>query len=168
MFVQDDKKTKDSESSQDSHPASLGRRALLRRGVVAMPAILTLQSGAALARSSNLIGAASPDTTDGLGRTLCLDTNSVVPAGRYGDKFDMGYNPTYAKINIITARDYRVDKNNSAATMSQGAVCEGGTPAWFNQKDGSGWQQIELPYRGVVVSSGAILSNAAYIADDLW
>ena len=163
MFVQDDKKTKGSGASQESPPALLGRRALLRRGVVAMPAILTLQSGAALARSSNLIGASPPGTTDSLGRTLCLDTNSVVPA--FGDKYDMGDNPPYAKINIITPRDYHVDANMGSATISEDVLCQSGEPGWF--KDG-GWQSIDLPSNGVVVSSGSILSNATYIADDLW
>ena len=127
----------------------VSRRALIKGGISAMPAILTLQSGAALARSSYLISASSPGTTDALGRTMCLDTNSVVSLG--GDVFDMGPYPPSADVNIITPRDYKAEENNGSADVSEYALCEGRI-AHFNEGDGMGWQSVELPYRGVVLS----------------
>ena len=73
---------------QASKPIS--RRALLRGAVTAMPVVLTLQSGAALARSSNLISASHYSSEDRRGRTLCLDTDSVNPVGGSDHTFDLG------------------------------------------------------------------------------
>lgn len=159
------------------HPAtdtgsakSMSRRALLRSGVTAMPAILTLQSGAALARSSNLISASSPDATDGLGRTMCLDTNTVEYASESGNVFDFGDPPRPASVNIITPREYHVEPNRGSATISPGAACERGGPIFFKPEGGGPWQRIDLPQlprSGVVVSSGAMTSMADNIIDTL-
>ena len=119
MTVQDDKKTNGSGAGHDGRPASLGRRTLLRRGVVAMPAILTLQSGAALARSSNLISASSPRSRDRLGRTLCVDSKSVYRAdGRRRGVYDLG-DPPRAKVNIIRERDYFVKNSDDQDDYSR-------------------------------------------------
>ncbi len=70
--------TQDSVESQKNRAddgAVRGRRAVLKGAVAAMPMILTLQSGAALARSSNMISASSPDSAiDAEGRTLAWIT----------------------------------------------------------------------------------------------
>ena len=146
-------------------PAKVSRRALIKGGVTVMPAILTLQSGAALARTSNLISAAAPGTTDGLGRTMCVDTNSVYPAGGSGDVYDLG-EPPRAEVNIITDREYHLAKNRGSDQISESAMCEGGT-YWYNDRDGNGWQSVELPHRGIVVSSGAMTSIADHVIDTL-
>ena len=191
MSVQDDKVISDSSVTKDSRPALMGRRAIIKGGLTAMPAILTLQSGAALARSSNLISAAPPETTDRLGRTLCLDTNSVYAVGDSVDVYDLG-EPPRAAVNIITDRDYYIRKNDPHSRkidlhsrrnddhnrendhhsrrnfykISEGAMCEGGT-YWYNDRDGNGWQSVELPYRGIVVSSGAMTSISEHVIDTL-
>ena len=141
-----------------------------------MPAILTLQSGAALARTSNLlVSAAHRGTTDRLGRTLCLDTNSVYPEGGSGDVYDLG-DPPRAELNIISDRVYYADRNGrsdkvgigkvSNKRVSKSAMCEGGT-FYYNDRDGTGWHSVELPYRGIVVSSGAMISISDYVIDTL-
>ena len=119
MTVQDGKKSNGSGAHDDIRPASLGRRAILKRGVVAMPAILTLQSGAALARSSNLISASHPRTTDRRGRTLCIDSRSVYPAGgRRGARvYDLG-NPPHAVVNVIRDGDISVENPDDHADYS--------------------------------------------------
>jgi len=142
----------------------MSRRAVLRGGVTAMPAILTLQSGAALARSSNLISASAPGTTDSLGRTICLDTNSVYPVGTYSDVYDLG-EPPRAEVNIISDRVYYLEKDLSSEKVSHSAMCEGGT-YWYDER-GLGWQSVELPHRGIVVSSGAMTSIADHVIDTL-
>ena len=166
MSVQDEHKTTSPDETADRRRAGISRRDLLKRGVVSMPAILTLHSGAALARSSNLIAAAPPETTDSLGRTLCLDTTSVYPAHDYKDIYDMD-DPPQAVVNIISRREYHMDKNRGSPVVSQASVCEGGTVYWYKDPNGGAWQPIELPYKGVVVSSGSMLSNADYIIDNL-
>lgn len=168
MSSHEDTKPDPSLSAIAARRVRFSRRDLLRRGVASMPAILTLHSGAALARTSNLISAAPPDTIDELGRTLCLDTNSVYPADEYNDIYDLGENPPRAVINIISDREYHTEKNRGSAIASKATVCEGGQPYWYNENDGTGWHPIELPYRGVVVSSGSMLSLAEHIEDHLY
>ena len=91
-----------------------------------MPAILTLHSGAALARSSNLISASSSDTTDGMGRTLCVDKSSVVYADADGSSeiFDLGEPPS-ADLNIIRgpAEVQYFEGESSSTPISPGAMC---------------------------------------------
>lgn len=147
-------------------PATVSRRALLRSGVTAMPAILTLQSGAALARTSNLISASAPGTTDVYGRTLCLDTSTVWPAGPSGDVYDLG-EPPRAEVTIITDRDHRVVANNrEGGEITEGAMCES-VDTTFYYKDGDVWQPVNVPSRGIVVSSGAMTSIADHVIDTL-
>ena len=165
MSIQDDTKINDGNSDAEARPASAGRRAVLRRGAIAMPAILTLHSGSALARSSNLISASAPGTRDALGRTLCLDTSSVEQVGDSGNVFDCGDPPT-ATVNIIPDRDYYRTKNQGGANISEDDVCNGGTI--FYKPDGGGpWEQFTLENRGVVISTGAALSMADGITDNL-
>lgn len=151
-------------------PRSISRRAVLRGGVTAMPAILTLQSGAALARSSNLITASSPDTTDALGRTMCLDLNSVEYTSESGTAFDLGEPPSPATVNILEPRDYRVEPNRSAEKISAGVACERGGPIYYKPEGGGPWARIDLPQyprSGVVVSSGSMTSMADHVIETL-
>lgn len=193
MSVRDDTKNRSASVIDDTGPRSLSRRALLKKGVTAMPAVLTLQSGAALARTSNLISAAPRGTTDGLGRTLCLDTNSVEPALDSGHVYDLGA-PPRADVNIISEREYRVfrrrrdfradhdyddDDDDDTSTPFRGrrrfraekidesAMCERGGTFWYNDRDGTGWHRVELPRRGIVVSSGAMTSISDHVIDTL-
>ena len=84
--MSDGKQNKDSKGPLEgvNAPKSVSRRSMLKGTATAMPAILTLQSGAALARSSNLISTIDYKSPDRHGRTLCLNLDSVVPAGRDG------------------------------------------------------------------------------------
>lgn len=135
-------------------PTSQSRRLLLKRGLTAMPVVFTLQSGAALARSSNLISAAPAGTTDAYGNTLCLDTSTVYPLPA-GYKYDLG-EPPYAQVNVLPKRDYYAAANSSMQPVSPSTVCEGGT---FYYRD-RGWREINLPH-GIVVSATALTSVAA-------
>ena len=156
-------------SSGGDVPKAISRRAVLRGGITAMPAILTLQSGAALARSSNLISASSTETVDGLGRTLCLDTNTVEYADGSARIFDLQEPPQPATVNIITPREYHVEANNGSPTISAGEACERGGPIYYKPDSGP-WQTINLPQTpraGAVVSSGAMLSMSDHIIDNL-
>src|SRR5262245_32929119 len=95
------------EPSTDVSKVNVSRRALLRGASVALPTILTLHSGAALAAqsSSRYIGtvskaskAAAPD-----GRIQCLDENSTV--GGTWKKLNLGSKPML-HMQYITPRSY--------------------------------------------------------------
>ena len=98
----------------------------------------------------------------------CLDTSSVYPVGTSGDVYDLGEPPS-ARVTIIPDRDYRVAANNkSGGEISEGAMCESdATTFHYNLNDGNGWQPVEVPSRGIVVSSGAMTSIADHVIDTL-
>ena len=163
MFTQDNKEIASKSVTGEGCPAPLSRRALIKGGAAAMPLILTLQSGAALARSSNLIGATSYDATDALGRTLCLDTSSVYPVGGDTAKYDLG-EPPYARVTAISDREYHTEPNSGHTDISAAQMCES-SQIGFYYKD-RGWQQAQVP-QGILVSAAALSSFAGsiYITD---
>ena len=184
MSVQENKEKTISSTSDKTRPALVSRRALLKRGAISMPAILTLQSGAALARSSNMISASATGTTDNIGRTLCLDTNSVYPVANSADLYDLG-TPAEATVNIISDRDYylfpesgskkkkknkkkksKKKKMSKATRVTAGNMCEDGGTYWWKPTSGD-WQPVDLPYNGIVLSTGAVTSIADIITDNL-
>lgn len=113
-------------------PKSVSRRTLLKGTAKAMPMILTLQSGAVLARSSNMITAASPETRDRRGRALCLDTDSVYPARGTRDAYDLG-EPAFARVNAINERDYRVEPSMRSRSISESEMCRRGVPGYYKE-----------------------------------
>jgi hypothetical protein len=138
----------------------MSRRAVLRGSVAAVPTILTLQSGAALARSSNVISASPVATTDRFGRTLCLDPDSVDPVGGSGNLFDLN-DPASAHINAIRDRDHRRAPNWGAPSVRESTMChEGGT--FYHKPWGSRWQEVNVR-QGVIVSATALTSFAGSI-----
>jgi hypothetical protein len=166
MTVQDDKIMKSSPIKDENGPKPMSRRAVLRGGVTAMPAILTLQSGAALARSSNLISASSTNTTDGLGRTICVDKNSVVYADDHSETYDLD-EPPYAECNIIrgpTEVQFYETKGKDHP-IRPGAMCERGGQ-FFSKPKGEQWVTSDVP-QGFVASAGAMNSFAGYVKDSL-
>jgi hypothetical protein len=153
------------EASESDKPESLGRRALLRGGAKAMPAILTLQSGAALAQSSNLIASAPAGTRDTMGRALCLDTTTVDPVSGSTTVFDLG-NPPRAVVNAITERNYKTAANNGADDATEDDICaQAGTYYWKDPDQP--WQELTMANRGVVVSSAAVFSFSDSISGDV-
>ncbi len=149
----------------EGRPAPLSRRALIKGGAAAMPVILTLQSGAALARSSNLIGAASYDALDALGRRLCLDTSSVYLVGGNSEKYDLG-EPPYARVTAIPDREYYHTRPNAGVPgrVSVADMCESSQIDFYYLDQG--WQEVQVP-KGILVSATALSSFAGsiYITD---
>ena len=159
MTIQDESKRKSQSKSEDDRPTSMGRRAILRGGVTAMPVILTLQSGAALARSSNLIGEALGARDKDTGDVLCLDTTPTHIDQLSSGKFDLG--DYGAKVNVIPSDvDYypAYDGGASGVSVTPDAFCRDGGSRKY--KDG-GWNYVELPQNGVVVSNMALDSVGA-------
>ncbi len=96
------------EKIQGMASAKIDRRKLLRGASAAVPAILTLQSGAALARSSNLIGtnqyAGAQD-----GKYNCLDFDGIDRTDK-PNVYDLG-SPPMGHVTRIDA-DSRYFKND--------------------------------------------------------
>ena len=158
MSGRNNKDSSNTPTEEQGRPASMHRRALLKGAATTMPMILTLQSGAALARSSNLIGPASAGTRDLNGYTLCLDTDSVIPL-EYGNKYDLG-DPAYATINMVSDHDYYPEANRShRPPYGPDYVCMEGGEYYYQDR---GWQEVTLPTNGIVVSAMAVASVSAH------
>lgn len=140
----------------------MSRRALLRGASGAVPAILTLQSGAALAQSSNLIGtvqsasqAIGPD-----GKIQCLDMASAVDGTP--TQLDLGPNPGL-HLQYITQRQYywphasnsRIGDENRPVTIEQ--MCHAGGKFFYKDR---GWQPTLAP-NGDPIKAGFMLSATA-------
>ena len=149
------------EASEATQPRGMSRRALLRGSATAMPALLTLHSGAALARSSNLISATSGDPTDGYGRTLCLDTSSVTPADGDWRVFDLN-EPAYGRVSAIRERDYKRAPYRRAEPVGEEQMCERGGSYYYRDRSYSWskwgrWREVNVR-QGVLVSATALTS----------
>ena len=151
------------ETQETEAPRSMSRRALLKRGVTAMPAVLTLQSGAALARSSNMISATTSRPTDAYGRTLCLDENSVDDVDHATRRMDLG-EPAYGRVSAIRDRDYRMQPRRRAEQVSEARMCDSGGTYYYRVKTyyGPRWRQVDVP-KGMLVSATALSSFAGSI-----
>lgn len=168
-------KSDEAKGVEEETPKSVSRRALLRGAVTAMPVVLTLQSGAALARSSNMISTSHYATTDRHGRTLCLDTESVYPVDGSTHLYDLG-DPADAHVFAINDREYKVSPDSDAADMTAQEICESGRPGYYegdyvwtdddDEEDDDGyrrsWEQVQVR-RGVLVSATALSSFAGSV-----
>ncbi len=125
------------------------RRALLKGAAITMPMILTLQSGAALARSSNLISASPYGYEDANGRTMCLDLDSVYPAGDYGDKYDLG-EPAYGRVSAINDRDYRRSRGARAERVSEKQMCTEGRTYYYKDRS---WLYSDVDDNGATTNT---------------
>lgn len=130
------------------------RRALLKGAVRAMPAVLTLQSGAALARSSNLISASPRDHKDRWGRTLCLDLRTVRPAGRSGRVYDLGH-PAYGHVNAVRDREYFVAPDHRSAAVSEARMCHEGGTYYYRARRYRHWSNQEQEGDSLQESTGS-------------
>jgi hypothetical protein len=135
-----------------SKPA-LNRRRLLKVAVATAPIIATLPTGAALARSSNLIGPTSGAGTDAFGRTQCLDVTSgdgILSNGMV----DLGAPDPNGFGVAITERNYLREARGSADPISEKQMCQDGGTYYYQ---GTGWQNVNVP-KGIVVSATALSS----------
>lgn len=139
-----------------------GRRAIIKGAAGALPMILTLQSGAALARSSNLISSASAESAkDGYGRTLCMDGRSVYPVdGEPGNVYDMG-EPPEAVVSVIRDRKYYAwSQGDGLGEVTTEQMCDRG--GYYFVRRRWGWGKVHVR-RGMLVSATALSSFAGHI-----
>ena len=153
-MLEHDTPRQDQADTDGAREFSTSRRALLRGAAGTLPVILTLQSGAALARSSNLIvTATSGSAQDAAGRTMCLDTNSVYSAAEAG-VYDMG-DPPFARVTAINRRRwYRFNYRKGFEQVSEKEMCRSGT---FFYRRRWGWRR-ENVRKGMLVSATALSS----------
>ncbi len=130
---------------------------MLRGATVALPTILTLHSGAALARTSNLISLADGAPVDSLSRNLCLNESSVTPLG--GNLYDLGEPPSGQVTAIPTDRTYYTQANAGSQRATGLQMCQQGGDFYYQS---SGWKKVNVP-RGGLVSSTALTSFAGRI-----
>ena len=150
-------------------PAKVNRRAMLRGASAAVPAILTLNSGAALARSSNLIGAGNHVGQQG-GKYRCLDFDGI-RGTRKPNVYDLG-DPAMGHVTRIDAESsyYATDPDDrrggydrhgrGPSEVSKQKMCaDGGT---YYRKDRHRTRQVHVK-RGVLVSATALSSFSSGI-----
>lgn len=169
--------------------ASMRRRVMLRGAAAAVPTILTLHSGAALARSSNLLSVADGAPSDALGRNLCVDESSVTVDPGTRKAYDLGQ-PPQANVTGISQRTYYRDSSGSGATVTPQQMCQSGGEYYYKGDPGlnslgvatekgdnslfgvrvsvdgksanEGWTKVTVP-RGGLVSATAFASFAGAI-----
>jgi hypothetical protein len=150
-----DQQTKPTSSNTDQ---VLNRRRVLKVAVATAPFIATLPSGAALARSSNLIGTApAANARDAQGRTLCLDLRSGT-GNYYNGALDLGQPPS-GQLTAIKDRTYRVDDHIWSSQISESEMCKKGGKYYYYS---SGWRNVNVP-KGMLVSATALSSFAGSI-----
>ena len=164
MSLKDSNEDTTGTGGREGKPASASRRALLTGAVKAAPVVLTLQSGAALARSSNIISASSASYMDGSGRTLCLNTSSVDTVDETYGLYDLG-DPASGHLTAINERNYRVEPRRRATKIDESNMCMRGGTYYSRHRNSSGrrsWRSVDVP-RGVLVSATALASFAGSI-----
>lgn len=155
---------KQSESAVAASPKGVSRRALLSGAKAAVPAIVTLYSGAALARSSNLISTSySQRTVDG--KFQCLDTQGLEAVGT--SKYDLG-SPPLAHVTRINRYSTYYKPNwsggPSSQEISQPDMCRYGGD--FYRRDWGRFTKVTVK-RGGMVSGTALgsFSNVTTFTD---
>lgn len=149
----------------EGEPVSVARRALLRGAMATVPTVMTLHSGAALARSSNLVGVGPTAGSEG-GKFRCMDTETVYKTDN-PNVYDLGDPPmahvTTIRDNVTYQRLERVGNSSNfkpGATVHASDMCrEGGT---FYRNSGSSSGNVAVK-RGVLVSATALASFSGSI-----
>jgi len=153
----------------------ISRRMVLRGASAAVPTILSLQSGAALAASSNYLATIQDANAarDGQGYVKCIDTASAVQETSTPKRLDLGPSPDL-HMQHITPRQYFYPKTTGSggdkdrpATME--AVCNQGGEFWYKNSAGD-WQQLvsTAPAGQQKVAAGFLVSSTASASVSSW
>lgn len=136
-----------------STPMPARRRILVRGAAAAVPTILTLHSGSAVAaRTSFLISKASGAPVDNAGRNMCLDLRSVKEE-LAPNVYDLGDPPSPEVTYIRTTESYYREQNESSATVSPMEMCESGGDYYVKTTGGGSTSTTTGSDRTVRVSS---------------
>lgn len=136
----------------------LSRRLMLRGAGAALPVMLTLHSGAALARSSNLISRSG--AVDEQGKALCLDETAGQNLG--DGRFDLGDESTTGSGTVwdMPNRDYYTQVTGENALtgdpISAAEACERSGDLYFQAGDNV--VKAQKVNQGILVSATAVAS----------
>jgi hypothetical protein len=114
----------------------------MRRAAIALPVIATVPSGAALARSSNLLHLSQEPWTDASGNAYCLDTSALDYDPLTGTA-DVGTSTPH--VTRITNRSYFKDAEATTPVSITEMCTEGGE---YYYVDGTTSQTIATGRRG--------------------
>jgi hypothetical protein len=143
---------------------ALSRRGFVKRAIATAPVIATLPTGAALARSSNVITSSRGSRAkDALGRTLCLDQRSG-NGPIAGGVVDLGQPPSGWAL-AINERDYRIADDSTAAEITEAQMCANGGWYYYDGYSGSTSAEVKKVYvsKGITLSAIAMASFAGSI-----
>ncbi len=142
----------------------VSRRALLRGASGALPAVLTLQSGAALAQSSNLLGTvrSAQQAVGERGRIQCIDMASAV--GGTPSQLDLGPNPSVHMQYLKQRTYYWPHRSGNKGDKSRGPVpyetmCAKGGVFWYEER--GQWRATLPGAYGKGVQAGFLVSATA-------
>ena len=159
----DNRKNTDNTVTTESaaKPPLMSRRNLLKHGAAAMPAVLTLQSGAALAATSAYIGSVSREGSLIAGHVHCLDVRNAEPLPN-GTTFRF-VDTDYADVYYIPDGQYYPTQGQKELPVSAEQYCKTGGTMYLKADGYSGFPQVELPpnMNGILVSSTALMSISA-------
>ena len=159
-LVMKDNREKFDTAVSTAGPALISRRNLLKKGAAAMPAVLTLQSGAALAATSAYIGSASLAVSPDMGDVFCLDTYGAEPLPN-GTTYRF-VDASYADVYVMPDGNYHLKQgqNDNDSSVRADEFCRTGGIKYL---DASGWPKADLPanMNGILVSSTALNSIGA-------
>lgn len=161
-----DKQQQDPTNALDASagvPREVSRRSLLSGACkVAVPAIITLGSGSALARSSNLISADNYPAAE-QNRYRCLDTSSVYATNK-PKVYDLGKDPMAHVTRIRSDKDYYAlnsQGQRSNKEVKGTKMCTDGGD-FFRKDSGNRYTKVKVR-KGVLVSATALSSFASDI-----
>jgi hypothetical protein len=147
------------DTTKSTRTTAVSRRALLAgASKAAVPAIVTLYSGAALARSSNLISA-DPTPSPDANLYRCLDTSSVYASNK-PNTYDLGSPPMGHVTQINSQAKYVTIGSNGQPTntaITGDKMCAAGGS--YYRKGYSGYTKVTVR-KGAIVSATALSSFA--------
>lgn len=134
----------------------LSRRLMLRGAGAALPAMLTLHSGAAsaLARSSNLISGSGETQPDGT--ALCLDETAGVPLD--DGRIDLGHEGTGTVWEIPGDGQYYA-QSNGTEPLTAAEACERSGDLYY--ASGETFPKAAKVNSGILISATALTSFAS-------
>ena len=70
--------------------------------------------------------------------------------------------PSYAHVNAIKARDYRVGRGRNKPKISPDEMCTNGKPGFYRTRGRGGkWKKVHT--RGIIVSATAMKSFSGHV-----
>jgi len=156
------------EQALAAEPAGISRRTLLRGAYVAVPTILTLNSGvaAAWARSSNVLSGVRQGAP--AGDKLCVDVSPFDEVPGRTLSYDLGARPDFDVVRIPSpSLIYRDKSLPGKPIVSAETVCVKSSTYQYKPANGGKWEDLKKNTRkpSIMVSATALHSFAGRYAE---